>query len=205
MDKDRDVKSSGTRLTKAERRHQLLETSLSIVRAEGADRLTLGRLAERAGVSKPVAYEHFGTRSGLLIELYKTIDLRQASLLREALSRQPLSLEETVDRLAGAYIHCSADTSGEWHIVGAALSGNPEMDTVRQELIEEYVQLFATVLAPYSRVDNAELRRCCVGLVGAGEALSVMMVRGDCSEMEAARSFATLIRRGIADDDVQKR
>ncbi|MHC8285601.1 helix-turn-helix domain-containing protein [Pseudomonas sp. XS1P51] len=33
----------------------------------GTDALTLATLAERAGVTKPVAYEHFRTRSGLLI------------------------------------------------------------------------------------------------------------------------------------------
>ena len=55
------------RLSSASRRRQLLAVALSIVREEGADRLTLGHLAQRAGVSKPVAYDHFGTRSGLLI------------------------------------------------------------------------------------------------------------------------------------------
>ena len=66
--------SSSRRLSKAGRRQQLLETSLAIVREEDVDSLTLGRLAERAGVSKPVVYDHFPTRSALLIELYKWID-----------------------------------------------------------------------------------------------------------------------------------
>jgi AcrR family transcriptional regulator len=47
--------SSPSRLSKAERRQQLLDTALAIVREEGADRLTLGHLAARAGVSKPIA------------------------------------------------------------------------------------------------------------------------------------------------------
>ncbi|MFC7557085.1 TetR/AcrR family transcriptional regulator [Pseudoroseomonas wenyumeiae] len=63
-----DEQVTQRRFSKAERRRQLLDTALLIVREEGADRLTLGHLAARAGVSKPVAYDHFGTRSGLLIE-----------------------------------------------------------------------------------------------------------------------------------------
>lgn len=198
MTNDMSVKPGASRMTKAERRRQLLDVALLLVREAGPDRLTLGRLAERAGVSKPVAYDHFGTRSGLLIELYKTIDLQQAEALRAALSDQSLSFGETVQRLADAYIHCSADTSGEWHIVGAALSGNVEMERVRQELVGEYVQLFAALLEPFGNIDKRELQRRCVGLIGAGEALSAMMVRGDCSEDEAGRSFAALIRNGLS-------
>ena len=59
---DTTGEAASRRLSKAERRQQLLDTALRIVREEGADRLTLGHLAIRAGVSKPVTYEHFGTR-----------------------------------------------------------------------------------------------------------------------------------------------
>ena len=190
-------RSASRRLSKAERRRQLLDTALAIVRDEGADRLTLGHLAARAGVSKPVAYDHFGTRSGLLIELYKAIDREQADALRNALTTGERSLEETVEVLAAAYIHCSADTSGEWHAVGAALAGSEEKATVYQELLDGYVRLFASVLKPHSTLSPAELERRCVGLVGAGEALSAAMVRGDCSEAEAADTFTSLIQGGL--------
>ena len=59
--------ATAKRLPREARRRQLLEAALGIVRAEGADKLTLGYLAERAGVSKPVVYDHFATRSLLLI------------------------------------------------------------------------------------------------------------------------------------------
>lgn len=186
------------RLSKAARRQQLLDVARVIVREEGADRLTLGHLAVRAGVSKPVAYEHFGTRAGLLIELYKSIDRKQADALRAALSRVRHDLQDTADVLARAYVHCSADTSGEWQALGAALSGSEEMGAVHQELIDGYVRLFAAALAPYSSLPGEELARRCVGLIGAGEALSVMMIDRHCSEDEAAASFAALIRGALA-------
>ncbi|EPC03212.1 hypothetical protein L861_23165 [Litchfieldella anticariensis FP35 = DSM 16096] len=189
--------ATSRRLSKAERRRQLLDTAILIVRDEGADRLTLGHLATRAGVSKPVAYDHFGTRSKLLIELYKSIDIEQANALRNALTTGERSLEETVEVLAATYIHCYADTSGEWHAVSAALAGSEEKEAVYQELLDGYVQLFATVLKPHSTLSPVELERRCIGLIGAGEALSAAMVRGNCSEAEAAEAFASLIQGGL--------
>jgi AcrR family transcriptional regulator len=53
------------RLPKEQRREQLLDTALAIVREQGTDAITLSYVAERAGVSKPIAYGHFGTRAGL--------------------------------------------------------------------------------------------------------------------------------------------
>lgn len=175
----------------------MLDVALGIVREEGADRLTLGHLAVRAGVSKPVAYDHFGTRSGVLIALYRMIDREQTTALRNALRTGERSLEETAGVLATTYIHCSADTSGEWHAVGAALAGSEEKAAVYQELLDGSVRLFASVLEPHSTLPSNELERRCIGLVGAGEALSAAMVRGDCSESEAAGAFTSLIRGGL--------
>lgn len=190
-------KTVSKRLTKAERRRQLLDMALVIIREEGANRLTLGYLATRAGVSKPITYEHFGTRSGLLIALYKSLDQQQANALRQALSRGPRNLAGTADVLASTYMRCGADTTGEWHAVGAALAGSEEMGAVYQEVLAGYAQLFAAALAPHSPLLPADLHRRCVGLVGAGEALSLLMVGGQCREPEAAAAFAALIRGGL--------
>lgn len=185
------------RLSRPERRQQLLNTAMTIIREEGADRLTLGRLATRAGVSKPVAYDHFGTRSGLLIALYKLIDRQQSDALREALTSTERSFEATVSMLAAAHVHCHADTGGEWHAVGAALAGSEEKDAVYQELLDGYARLFAAVLKPYCTLDDAELERRCVGLIGAGDALAAAMVRNHSRESEATAAFAALIRGGL--------
>ena len=190
-------KSASRRLSNAARRRQLLDTARRIVRDEGADRLTLGHLAARAGVSKPVAYDHFGTRSELLIALYRLIDAEQADALRRALTNGGRSLEATAEALAAAYVHCSADTSGEWHAVGAALAGSEEKGAVYQELLDNSARLFATVLQPHSALPPAELGRRCVGLVGAGEALAAAMVRGGGGEAEAGAAFAALIQGGL--------
>lgn len=185
--------AASRRLSAAERRRQLLDTALLIVREEGADRLTLGHLAARAGVSKPVAYDHFGTRSGLLIELYRWIDLERVNAFRDSMATGERSREETVRTLAAAYIDCAADTNGEFHAVGAALAGSEEKAAVFQQLLDNSVQMFVSVLTPHCSLPPAELQRRCVGLVGAGEALSGALVRGLCSKAEAAAALASLI------------
>ncbi|RUQ60903.1 TetR/AcrR family transcriptional regulator [Azospirillum doebereinerae] len=175
----------------------MLETALVIVREEGADRLTLGHLAERAGVSKPVAYDHFETRSGLLIELYRWIDIERVNAFRDAMATRERSRGEAVEALSVAYIRCAAETDGEFHAVGAALAGSEEKAAVFQELLENCVRMFVSVLKPHTKLPLDELERRCIGLVGAGEALSAAVVRGRCSETEAVAAFAAMIQGGL--------
>lgn len=189
--------SASRRLAKADRRRQLLDTAMTIIREEGADRLTLGHLAVRAGVSKPVVYDHFGTRSNLLIELYRWIDLEQVAAFRDAMSTGERSVEETVQTLSLAYLRCASDMNGEFHAVGAALAGSTEKAAVFQELLENCVQMFVSVLRPHSSLALPALALRCVGLVGAGEALAARLVRGTCSETEAAEAFVALIHGAL--------
>jgi AcrR family transcriptional regulator len=181
------------RLSKAERRRQLLQTAMLIVREEDADRLTLGHLAVRAGVSKPVVYDHFNTRSALLIELYRWIDTERVDAFRNAMAGSPQTLEETAQVLASAYIHCAADHTDEFHAVGAALAGSSDKAVVFQELLDNCVRMFMAVLEPHARLSVAEMERVCTGLVGAGEALSGATVRGRHTIDDAINTLSSLI------------
>lgn len=188
------IGSAARRLSRAERRQQLLDTALKIVREENADRLTLGHLAVCAGVSKPVVYDHFATRSALLIELYRWIDTERVRTFTEAMSIATRSLQETVQMLASAYVHCAADKTDEFHAVGAALAGSEEKVAVFQELLDNCVAMFVSVLRPHVNMSSQSLKQSCIGLVGAGEALSVALTRGRMNETEAVTAFALLIK-----------
>lgn len=185
------------RLAKAERRSQLLETALQVIRHEGADRLTLGHLAKCAGVSKPVVYDHFGTRSALLIELYRWIDIERVNAFRELMAGSARSQEETAQLLASAYIDCAANHTDEFHAVGAALAGSEEKAAVFQELLDNCVQMFVSVLEPHANLPAPELERRCTGLVGAGEALSGALVRGRFTKAEVIDSLTSLIQGAL--------
>jgi AcrR family transcriptional regulator len=188
------IGTGSRRLSKAERRRQLLQTALLIVREENADRLTLGHLAVRAGVSKPVVYDHFSTRSALLIELYRWIDTERVDAFRNAMASSPQTLEETAQVLASAYIHCAADHTDEFHVVGAALAGSSDKAAVFQELLDNCVRMFIAVLEPHAGLSSEEMERVCTALVGAGEALSGATVRGRHTVDEAIDTLSSLIR-----------
>jgi AcrR family transcriptional regulator len=186
------------RLSKAERREQLLETARAIVREEGTDALTLAYVAERAGVSKPIAYEHFGLRSGLLIALARQIDDRQSELLQQALQRTPPRLSEVARVASEAYMHCVTAVGGEWQAITAALKGSDEMNAVQRELLERYAHIFQEALAPCTQVSPQELHIRCVAIIGAAEALAQEMLLGRASEETAAATLGSLIQRGLA-------
>lgn len=183
----------GRRLAKADRHRQLLGAALEIIRTEGADCLTLGHLAIRAGVSKPVVYDHFGSRSALLIALYRWIDTERIDAFRQTMAAATKDRDETIACLADAYLRCAADLTGEFHIVGAALAGSPEKAEVYDELLGQSVAMFVAVLRPFSALSESAATRLCTGLVGAGEALSVAIIRGKVAEADAIATFRDMI------------
>lgn len=185
------------RLAKAERRAQLLETAMAIVRDEGADALTLGHLAERAGVSKPVAYEHFATRAGLLVALCREIDAAQLGALKAAIAGAPRRLDAVAGIIAAAYMDCHLAIGPEWHAITAALTGDEEMDKAGQAMLDGYARLYADTLGPFTRLGAGDLQLRCVGLIGAGEAISRNLIRGRADRAAAIAAFATLITAGL--------
>lgn len=193
-----DSQQRRRRLSKADRQRQLLATALEVIRSEGADRLTLGHLASCAGVSKPVVYDHFASRSGLLIALYRWIDSERIETFRRAMAASNRDRDETIACLADAYIRCAADLTGEFHIVGAALAGSPEKADVYDELLDQSVAMFVSVLRPFTAVSDDAATRLCIGLVGAGEGLSAAIVRGKLAEADGIAAFAHIIRGSLA-------
>lgn len=181
------------KLPRADRRAQLLETAHAIVREEGTDALTLGALAERAGVSKPITYSHFETRAGLMIALYKEIMDQQVETLAAALENTPPRLEDVAHILAEAYMECTTAVGPEWHAIAAALRGNAQMDAYQQEMIQGHVTFYEEVLTPLSCLPAEVVRRRCVGLIGAAEAFSDEMVRGGCTKEQSASDLTALI------------
>jgi AcrR family transcriptional regulator len=188
-----DPTSASRRLPRAERRQQLLDVARSIVRDEGTDALTLVTLAERADVTRPVAYEHFKTRPGLLIALARNIDDRQVALFRDALATTRPDLAEVARVASRTYMRCVTQVGREWHAITAALQGDDEMDAVQRELLERYADIYCDGLAPCTRVPRSELKKRCVAIIGAAEALAREMLLDRLDEEAAAATLGSLI------------
>jgi len=75
-------------MTAAERREQLVDISRGLFAERGFDGTSIEEIAARAGVSKPVVYEHFGGKEGLYAvvvdrEVRRLLGMMQDSLKAE--------------------------------------------------------------------------------------------------------------------------
>ena len=73
-------------MTAAERREQLIETARGAFAEQGVTGVSVEEIAARAGVSKPVVYEHFGGKEGLYAVVVDREVRRLLDSLRHALS-----------------------------------------------------------------------------------------------------------------------
>ncbi|MFI8351827.1 TetR/AcrR family transcriptional regulator [Streptomyces cyaneofuscatus] len=185
-----------TRLSKQARREQLLDTAVAIVRTRGADALTLVTLAEEAGVSRPIAYDHFATRPGLLLALHRRLDERHRAAITQALRDAAPGAGEVARVISTAYFACATDMP-ELSAVSAALKGSPEMEAIQHELTAGYAHLMATALLPYSGLAPHALRLRCVGLLGAAEAIAAELNGERTTDSEAVTALIGLIVGGL--------
>lgn len=95
-----------TRMTGAERREQLLDIGRTLFAAKGFEGTSVEEIAAKAGVSKPVVYEHFGGKEGLYAvvvdrEMRALLDMVTGALTaghpRELLEQAAFALLDYID------------------------------------------------------------------------------------------------------------
>ena len=178
------------RLSREDRLRQLLEVAWQLVRDEGTEALTLGRLAELAGVTKPVVYDHFVTRSGLLAALYEDFDARQDQVFANAIAASGDTLDERAWVIAESYVDCVLLQGREIPGVIAALSSSPELEALKRQYEAIFLDKCRDALSPFGRVTQAGLR----AMLGAAEALSQAAASGEISREEAQQELLATIR-----------
>ena len=82
-------------MTGAERRHQLIDVARSLFAERGYEGTSIEEIAQRANVSKPVVYEHFGGKEGL----YAVVVDREMSALLEGITASLTRLTNNRSRL----------------------------------------------------------------------------------------------------------
>lgn len=179
------------KLPKAERREQLLETAQTIIREKGTDALTLGHVAECAGVSKPIAYEHFGTRAGLLIALCSDYDLKQKQARGEVLEEGAETLADVISVMASAYVSCVLGMGPEMGAAFAALSATEETADFRLSLREGYVAEYRKAFGRFVKLPEND-DAIFLGFLGAAEALAQDAAAGRVSPDEAVEALSRI-------------
>ncbi|GGB62686.1 TetR family transcriptional regulator [Tistrella bauzanensis] len=143
-------KAPRRRLTREDRLRQLVDVAWQVVGQEGTDALTLGRLAERAGVTKPVVYDHFGTRNGLLAALYQDYDARQTALMDQAIAEVAPALAPRARVIASCYVDCVLTQGREIPGVLAALAGSPELGALKRQYQLAFIDKCRAILGPFA-------------------------------------------------------
>ncbi|WLI14862.1 MULTISPECIES: TetR/AcrR family transcriptional regulator [Pseudomonas] len=181
------------RMSREERQRQLLDVAWQLVREEGTEALTLGRLAEQAGVTKPVVYDHFTTRPGLLAALYQEFDARQTALMDAALQTSEPSLASKAMVIASSYVDCVLLQGREIPGVIAALTSSPELEKIKREYEAIFMDKCRNALLPFAgtgEIAPASLR----AMIGAAEALSHAAAIGEITPVQAQDElFATIV------------
>lgn len=181
-----------TRLSRDARRRQLLEVAWRLVRGEGADALSLGRLAEQAGVTKPLVYDHFETRNGLLIALYREYDARQNRSMDAALEASEATLAAKAAVIASTYLDCVLQQGSEIPGVSAALAASSELEKVKREYEAGWMEKCRAALAPFAGAGGIRASGLW-GMLGAAEALSRAAATGGLPPAEARDELARTI------------
>lgn len=190
-DESADGRQTRRRLTRDDRHRQLLDTAWSLIRREGTDSLSLGRLAEDAGVTKPVVYDHFGTRAGLLAALYREYDARQTALMDEALAKAPQELKARAVVIAACYLDCVLTQGREIPGVSAALAGSPELEQLKRGYNAAFIAKCRATFQPFAAA--AAPAAAFWGVLGAAEALSGAAAAGDLTRKDAQAELLCVI------------
>ncbi|WP_244858013.1 TetR/AcrR family transcriptional regulator [Agromyces archimandritae] len=186
---------SGTRLSAAERRRRLIDAGVAIAREEGGASVTLARVAARTGVTKPIAYRHFGTLPDLLAALHEAILDRYGQVVREALDAAGSRPRERLAAIARAYITHGLGEGAAYDAVTAAriVAGGPaEPDFVVPERLEQvFVDAFD--------LDGDRAAPLIVMFIGAGDGLVESVNAGVLSTELAIASLVDLFGRMLAE------
>lgn len=190
------------KLPKAERREQLLETAQVIIRDKGTDALTLGYVAECAGVSKPIAYEHFGTRAGLLIALCSDYDRKQKAARGEILEKGAETLADVIAVMAPAYVRCVLGMGPEMGAAFAALSATEETADFRRSLRDSYVAEYRKVFGRFVKLPEND-EAIFLGFLGAAEALAQDAAAGRVSPEDAMDALSRIFTGALERYDLR--
>ncbi len=105
-----DLRTARVRMTGKERREQLLDVGRSLFAERGFEGTSVEEIAARAGVSKPVVYEHFGGKEGLYAVVVDREVQRLLDAFTNALSADsPKALLEQATLALLTYVEDQAD------------------------------------------------------------------------------------------------
>jgi AcrR family transcriptional regulator len=155
-----DQRGERVRMTGRQRREQLVQVGRSLFAEKGFDGTSIEEIAARAGVSKPVVYEHFGGKEGLYAvvvdrEMSDLMDRLTAALSagspRELAERSALALLTYIEEQADGFRILSRDsTAGAFSSLLNDIANQVEYVLVREfsqhRISPEHAAMYAQML-----------------------------------------------------------
>ncbi|MFC0114244.1 TetR/AcrR family transcriptional regulator [Kibdelosporangium aridum] len=191
--------TKSARLPRTARRAQLLAAAQDVFAANGYHAAAMDEIAERAGVSKPVLYQHFPGK----LELYMALLQTHAD---ELIAGVTGALESTTDNklrvqaAVGAYFDF-VDSEGEAFrlVFQSDIRGEPVVHDTIERATKACVDAITATITADAGLDEERARLLAVGLVGASQvaAQSWLASNRPIDKAEAVKLISTLAWRGI--------
>lgn len=165
---------SSTRLPATERREQILACALEVFARSGFHGASMNDVADAAGVTKPVLYQHFDSKQELFVALLDAVGHRMHSAITAATAVESNGRSQTVAGFR-AYFRWVAEDHDGFRLLfgGAARHEDAFSDRVRRITSD-----VATAIVPLIAVDIPEEHRRTVahGIVGLAEGVSRRLI-----------------------------
>lgn len=200
--------SPKNRMTASERREQLLDVTKALVGEQGFHGLSIEAVARRAGITRPVIYEHFGDLAGLLDTMVEREGERALAQLEAVLpgrSANAGARQELVAALRGYLDAVSADPV-TWRLVLMPPEGAPA--ALRERITagrDAVVATLAAVVRPGLGADTGspdpELTARTLSAV-ADEAATLLLTDPEAYPIERLTAHADWLLARLAGADV---
>lgn len=190
----------GARLSRSARRAQLLVAARDVFAAQGYHAAAMDDIAEKAGVSKPVLYQHFPGK----LELYRALLTTYADELVERLRTAIQSTQDNRERVRAAVAAYFDFVGGEGRgyrlVFESDVRGEPEAAAVVEDATGRCIDLIAEAVTTDAGLDAPRARLLAVGLVGLSQVAAKYWLDTDqqVTRDEAVELMSSLAWKGLA-------
>jgi AcrR family transcriptional regulator len=194
------VRPRGGRLPRNVRRAQLLDSALEVFVAQGYHAAAMDDIAERAGVSKPVLYQHFPGKLDLYLALLEQSCDRIIDATREALASTHDNKQRVLATIQAFYEYV-ANAQGAFRLVFESdLTNEPAVREQVDRVTTACSEDIATVIQQDTGLPDEASRLLAVSLVGMAQVSARYWLdgRGEIDQTQAAQLVASLAWRGIS-------
>jgi len=189
----------GGRMPRKARRAQLLESALEVFVAQGYHAAAMDDIAVRAGVSKPVLYQHFPGKLDLYLALLDASCDEIIDNCRSALESTQDNKERVAATMNAFYDYVAADGGAFRLVFESDLTNEPTVREHIERVTRECATLIAQVIHEDTGLPDEASHLLAVALVGMAQ-VSARYWMADASPLgrdEAAALIAGLAWRGI--------